>query len=237
MKKLITFVAVLALVFPLSAMAMTPITDVEMAEVTGQVGVDIAIVDMHMDMSIGNISWGDIDTTALAGTMWIAGNPTDYTGGYININDMVMTDIFITLAGVKSLVTTTGPVNAIYADPFKIDVATLGAATPGTQVFANLAGQTGIVMTMPDMHMQVGEISFGGIYLADQVYAYSNWAFNTLLDAFAGVNTASGALTEQLGVLNISAFDLRMYSSVDGYLATGLKAFPNNPSRVYILAH
>jgi len=232
MKKV--FVVLMIMLLPLSAMAMTPVSDSEMAGVTGQVGVDIAVVDFHMDMSIGNIAWGDPDTTAVAGTMYVAGSPTNYLAGYININAIDMTDIFVTLNGVKSY---TGTIpNAIYADPMKIDVATLGAYNSLTQRFANLVNKTAICITMGDMHMQVGRITVGGIYLDGVVDGYNNWAFDSVHDEFAGT-AASIASTKNLGTLQIDAFDLVMYSSVDGYKTDGTKFFPNNPARVYIMAH
>lgn len=234
MKKLITFVAVLAMLIPLSAMAMTPVADSELAEVTGQVGIDIAVVDFHMDMTVGNVAWGDTDGTADSGIMYVAGLATDYTDGYININAIAMDDIFVTLNGVKShngSLTT-----AIYADPLKIDVATLGAANSVTQKYAGLAGKTAIVITMADMHMQVGKISIGGIYLADEAYS-GTYAFSSVSDEFVCTPNASMVDTENLGTLEISCVDIVMYSYVEGYTAQGAHVNPQNPARVYILAH
>ncbi len=235
MKKLITFVAVLAMLIPLSAMAMTPVADSELAEVTGQVGIDIAVVDFHMDMSIGNVAWGDTDGTADSGAMYVANHATDYTDGYININNIVMDDIFVTLNANPSF--TASPAHLLYADPLKIDVATLGAANVASQVFAGLAGKTAIVITMGDMHLQVGKISVGGIYLADEAYS-GTYSFAGATDEFVCTANANMVDTENLGVLEISCVDIVTYSSVDGYTAgTNAKANGNNPSRVYILAH
>jgi len=240
MKKV--FVVLMIMLLPLSAMAMTPVSDSELATVTGQVGVDIAVVDFHMNMSIGNLSWGDTDSTTgvgtptLGGVMYVAGAPTNYLPGYININAINMTDIFVTLNAVKSYVGTL-PI-AIYADPMKIDVATLDAWNSTAQPFTNLVGKTAIVITMGDMHMQVGRITVGGIYLDGSVNQYTQYQFDRAHDSFA---STFGTLdsTKNLGVMQIDAFDLVMYSSVGGYdtAANGSKFFPNNPARVYIMAH
>jgi len=245
MKKLITFVAVLAMLIPLSAMAMTPVADSELAEVTGQVGIDIAVVDFHMDMSIGNVAWGDTDNYSGSASdplqMFVAGSPTDYTDGYININNIVMKDIFVTMNAVKSHSGTT--VTSAFADPLKIDVATLGDAAVGTQIYSGLANKTAIVITMGDMHLQIASIDVGGIYLADEVYSGSS-SFVSLdtdlgyADEFVCEASDAMAETENLGTLNISCVDVVLYSYVEGYANDGSGHInPDNPARVYILAH
>lgn len=59
MKRLLVVLAILVL--PLSAMAMTPISDNDMSAVTGQAGVTIDIGNMNIEMSLGTITWGDVD--------------------------------------------------------------------------------------------------------------------------------------------------------------------------------
>jgi hypothetical protein len=59
MKKLIALIAAI-LVVPFTAFALTPISDSQMNDVTGQTGVSIA-VDVHMQMDIETAAWGDDD--------------------------------------------------------------------------------------------------------------------------------------------------------------------------------
>lgn len=84
MKKLITILAVLAMVFPLSAMAMTPISDMELSDVTGQSGVSINL-DMTIDVTADALSWGDAD-----GIVGVADN-----AGFVGLTDFVMNDLVI----------------------------------------------------------------------------------------------------------------------------------------------
>ena len=58
MKRVLTFLAIMLL--PLSVWAMTPVTDSDLADVTGQAGVSIN-ADLTMDINIGTMAWGDGD--------------------------------------------------------------------------------------------------------------------------------------------------------------------------------
>ncbi|HQI80692.1 MAG TPA: hypothetical protein PLR71_03945 [Deltaproteobacteria bacterium] len=53
-------VTVMALLFPLSLSAMTPMSDEDLSEVSGQTGVSIW-VDITMNIHIDTIAWGDSD--------------------------------------------------------------------------------------------------------------------------------------------------------------------------------
>lgn len=59
MKRVLSFLALFLL--PLSLMAMTPISDEVMSQVTAQAGVSID-VDVTMEVTFGNLGWGDLDT-------------------------------------------------------------------------------------------------------------------------------------------------------------------------------
>lgn len=63
MRKIITFVAVLVMLLPFSAMAMTPIADSELADVSGQASVMINL-DLKMDLNIDVVSWTDTSGVA-----------------------------------------------------------------------------------------------------------------------------------------------------------------------------
>ncbi len=59
MKKLLVLVALLLILAPVSAMAgMTSASDVDLEEVTGQVGMT---VDMNMSVTATSVAWGDSD--------------------------------------------------------------------------------------------------------------------------------------------------------------------------------
>jgi hypothetical protein len=60
--------------------------DTALEDLTGQAGVSISIADIAMDFSIGYVAWGDGDGfDAPAGT--------DYTPGYISMNNITMLNI------------------------------------------------------------------------------------------------------------------------------------------------
>lgn len=52
------------LLLPLSVWAMTPISDSDLSNVTGQAGVNIN-VDLLMNVRLGTMAWGDSDGIAL----------------------------------------------------------------------------------------------------------------------------------------------------------------------------
>jgi len=61
MKKLFAILAVLSLLMvPCVSMAST-MTDSDLADVTGQMGVTIEISNMQIGMTLGTITWGDLD--------------------------------------------------------------------------------------------------------------------------------------------------------------------------------
>lgn len=70
MKKLFAVVSILFF-FPLSAMALTPMQDSQMNDITAQAGVSIA-TDVRVDMSMDTIAWGDADgATDTDGAGWV----------------------------------------------------------------------------------------------------------------------------------------------------------------------
>jgi hypothetical protein len=146
------FVVLLILVLPLTAFAaMNNMTDIEMAEVSGQMGISIAITDFQQDVNIAAISWGDID----AGIMHINGNATSFGPGYINLNSIDIDKQTTTLYGVRN------SNNIIYADPLKIDVVTFSANTP----LQMLQNKTAAIISLPDLYQTIDAINIGSISL------------------------------------------------------------------------
>ncbi len=79
MKRVLTFLAIMLL--PLSVMAMTPVSDQTLSDVTGQAGVNIN-ADLMMDIKIGTLAWGDSDGILNGGhPLW---GTTD-GGGYVGV--------------------------------------------------------------------------------------------------------------------------------------------------------
>ena len=80
MKRVLTFLALMLL--PLSVMAMTPVSDSTLSDVTGQAGVNIN-ADLTMNIGIGTVAWGD-SSGIDAGFGWTAAP----AGGYVGVNNL-----------------------------------------------------------------------------------------------------------------------------------------------------
>ncbi len=119
MKRVLTFLAIMLL--PLSVMAMTPVTDSDLADVTGQAGVSIN-ADLTMDINIGTMAWGDDDGIGTS-----CENPWTSTygvggGGYIGISGFKIDNL-----NIKARTNSADTYNAyttMLLKPITIDVAT-----------------------------------------------------------------------------------------------------------------
>jgi hypothetical protein len=87
MKSALLFFIVFLL--PFSTWAMTPLTDSELSDVSGQAGVSI-MPNINMDIYIGVIAWGDTDGLG-ASNIW--GEKT--TGGYAGVTNFNITNLYI----------------------------------------------------------------------------------------------------------------------------------------------
>jgi hypothetical protein len=241
MKKILTVIAVLALLFPVSAMAgMTAITDSEMADVTGQVGIDISVIDFAMDVSIANVAWGDGDS----GTLIASGREVDYLPGYLNFGGIDMY-IYVTLNGSPVFLSTptatdllavkyggtlgtAGSVDYfVAAQPLGIDILTAG---PAGYVDAQDAGdpyiaagnpyeatwnKTGILISIPDMYVTIDDLSLAGIYLTPDKGGVVS-IFNPVAEEYMYVTSNAVAPCQSLGELTIEGIEVTTYSSVPG---------------------
>ncbi len=111
-------ISIMILLLPLSVMAMTPVSDSTLSDVTGQAGVNIN-ADITMDISIGTMAWGDDDGIAVTPL-----NPwtSAATGGYIGITGFNITNLHIrarTEAGDMY-----NGYKTVFLKPITIDVAT-----------------------------------------------------------------------------------------------------------------
>jgi len=240
MKKVLAIIAIVMLV-PFTAFGMEMMADTALEDVTAQAGVSIAIVDVNMDMSINNIAWGDIDTSTAAGNMDIAGIPVEYTAGWINMNNFKADNIFVTMLAVLDNNTTNPLTNGIYADPLKIDVATLSDTAP----FTTVRGETAVCITLGDALVQVENMSMD-IYVDNAAYSDTGATFNSTqgtegYDSFLYSASTLQDQTAMMGSLIVSGITMKMYHSPGGYVVDGTGAVSNPnaafPARVYIWAH
>ena len=74
---------------PFSTWAMTPLTDSELSDVSGQAGVSI-MVDIAMNIHFDILAWGDADGL---GTNNIWGENT--TGGYFGVKNLSINNLYI----------------------------------------------------------------------------------------------------------------------------------------------
>ncbi len=146
MKRVLTILAILLL--PLSVWAMTPVSDSELSNVTGQSGVNIN-ADLLMNVSIGTMAWGDQDgigaLAALPGP-WV----TTADGGYVGITNFNLTNLRIKA---RENDTFNGYTTA-NLKPITIDVAQ-DAAINGGRTFVRF-GLGSLVISMDALSMTVG---------------------------------------------------------------------------------
>jgi len=118
MKRVLTILAILLL--PLSVWAMTPVSDSDLSNVTGQAGVNIN-ADIKMNVSIGTMAWGDSD--GLANTPVNPWPTSDGpAGGYIGIKNFNITNLHI--QGRSDSNDKYSGYNTLFLKPITIDVAT-----------------------------------------------------------------------------------------------------------------
>jgi hypothetical protein len=121
MKRVLTILAILLL--PLSVWAMTPVTDTDLSNVTGQAGVNIN-ANVSMDIHIGTMAWGDSDGITGIYNPWTV--PANSSGGYIGMANFNITDLTVT-ARMEATDNYNG-YNTLMLKPITIDVATTNSA-------------------------------------------------------------------------------------------------------------
>ena len=226
--KRILFIALALMLIPCMATAtMTTISDIEMETVTGQRGVDLAPIDINLDLSIENTAYIDADT----GTRGIAGIPNAYTGGAVNINGLSITNLHITLAGeIVDDGDATSPLD-VQANPLTIDVESFDNTVP----LMALRGKTSVVVGLADMHLSIDIVAIGGITLdTGALTATSAWNTETGVYEFTSPGFDP---THSLGAIEISGLTLRTYAYVEGYDAAGAPNEPNHRGQIIISAH
>ena len=223
MKKVILISLALLLV-PFIAMAtMMPITDSQMDEVTAQRGIDLAPIDVNLDLRIENIAYIDADHSeaiidpltgaTIVGNVdpqMIAGIPNPYTQGVINITGLQIDNLHATLAGVivddgNSNVDALGNVS-IFANPISIDVETYDNVP-----LVALRGHTSVVISLPDLSLTIDKITIADISFDATVAAVSVGGYDANGDGIIQnisdpANPANDSVEE--GILNpLGTFD------------------------------
>jgi hypothetical protein len=137
------------MLLPLSVMAMTPVSDQTLSDITGQAGVNIN-ADITMDIAIGTLAWGDADGILNGGhPSW---GTTD-AGGYVGI---VGFDIDALRIKARETDTFNDYLAPDMLKPITIDVAT-DADTYGGQTFVRFGlGSLEISMGALDFSVQLG---------------------------------------------------------------------------------
>ena len=157
MKRVMTILAILLL--PLSVWAMTPVSDSDLSNVTGQAGVNIN-ADLIMNIGLGTMAWGDatgVDAYASLGTSW----PTATGPGYVGVTGFNITNLRIKARETNNFGTgyagagtvSGGAWNTLLLKPITIDVAT-DPAVNGGRTFVRF-GLGSLQITMNELNFDV----------------------------------------------------------------------------------
>jgi hypothetical protein len=152
------------MLLPLSVMAMTPVSDSTLSDVTGQAGVNIN-ADLTMNIGIGTLAWGDSDGIgALTAYGWATGT----AGGYVGVNNFNITNLRIKA---RETDTYNGYTTALLK-PITIDVASKSTLYGG-QTFVRF-GTGSLQITMDAMSLQVALGDRVGGVVLDQILGTAN---------------------------------------------------------------
>jgi len=163
MKRVLTFLALMLL--PLSVMAMTPVTDSTLSDVTGQAGVNIN-ADLRMNIGIGTVAWGDADGV---GVLTAYGWNNIQTGGYVGVNNFNITNLRIKA---RETDTFNGYAAPAMLKPITIDVVTGDSVTGhGDAVTFVRFGLGSLEISMNSMSL---EVALGTSTTLDQVLGTAN---------------------------------------------------------------
>ncbi len=218
MKRVLTFLAIMLL--PLSVMAMTPVSDQTLSDVTGQAGVNIN-ADLMMDIAIGTLAWGDADGITASGSHPLWG--TTDGGGYVGVTGFDIDGLRI-----KARETDTYHEYAAPAQlkPITIDVATDPNIYDGATFVRFGLGSLQITMGALDFDVRLGTdaatlaasgnllgvVSIGamGIYIDPKSYV------DIFSDGTCGVNIAMDIEIDQFNIGYVS------WGDTDGVTNTGM---------------
>lgn len=112
-----TLLVFIIFLLPFSTWAITPLTDSELSDVTGQAGVSI-IPNIAMNIHFDVLAWGDSDGLG-SNNIW--GDQT--SGGYVGLTNFNITNLQIKLRDNDNY----NGYNSLMMKPITIDVATTAA--------------------------------------------------------------------------------------------------------------
>ena len=221
MKRVLTFLAIMLL--PLSVMAMTPVSDQTLSDVTGQAGVNIN-ADLMMDIKIGTLAWGDSDGILNGGhPLW---GTTD-GGGYVGVTGFDIDGLRIKA---RETDTFDGYAAPAQLKPITIDVATDAFMYDGATFVRFGLGSLEISMGALDFDVRLGTdaatlaasgnllgvVSIGamGIYIDPKSYV------DIFSDGTCGVNIAMNIEIDQFNIGYVS------WGDTDGVVNGGIGAMP-----------
>ena len=221
MKRVLTFLAIMLL--PLSVMAMTPVSDQTLSDVTGQAGVNIN-ADLMMDIKIGTLAWGDSDGILNGGhPLW---GTTD-GGGYVGVTGFDIDGLRIKA---RETDTFDGYAAPAQLKPITIDVATDALMYDGATFVRFGLGSLQITMGALDFDVRLGTdaatlaasgnllgvVSIGamGIYIDPKSYV------DIFSDGTCGVNIAMDIEIDQFNIGYVS------WGDTDGVVNGGIGAMP-----------
>ncbi len=161
MKRVLTFLALMLL--PLSVMAMTPVTDSTLSDVTGQAGVNIN-ADLRMNIGIGTVAWGD--ATGIDAGFSNYGWSSTAAGGYVGVNNFNIQNLRIKA---RETDTFNGYAAPAMLKPITIDVATGGAY--GSNVSFVRFGLGSLEISMNSLSL---EVALGSSTTLDQILGTAN---------------------------------------------------------------
>jgi len=222
MKRVLTFLAIMLL--PLSVMAMTPVSDQTLSDVTGQAGVNIN-ADLMMDIAIGTLAWGDADGITASGSWPTWGTTAD--GGYVGVTGFDIDGLRIKARETDTFHTYAAPAQL---KPITIDVATDPNIYDGATFVRFGLGSLQITMGALDFDVRLGTdaatlaasgnllgvVSIGamGIYIDPKSYV------DIFSDGTCGVNIAMNIEIDQFNIGYVS------WGDTDGVVNGGIGAMP-----------
>ena len=225
MKRVLTFLAIMLL--PLSVMAMTPVSDQTLSDVTGQAGVNIN-ADLMMDIAIGTMAWGDADGITASGSHPAWGTTTD--GGYVGITNFNITGLRIKA---RETDTYNGYAAPAQLKPITIDVATDANVYDGATFVRFGLGSLQITMNALTFDVKLGDHASGGLGLTTSanmlgrvslgaigIYIDPKSYVDIFADGTCGVNIAMNIEIDQFNIGYVS------WGDTDGVVNGGIGAMP-----------
>jgi hypothetical protein len=148
---------------------MTPVTDSDLSNVTGQAGVNIN-ADLTMNIGIGTMAWGDSD-----GVSWYWATAGVNTTGYVGVTGFNITNLRIKARetdhyGIGYGTVYSGSYGTVYLKPISIDVATdsgTGHGVAGTTFVRFGLGSLQITLSALSFNVEMGPTTGLGQVLGD----------------------------------------------------------------------